>query len=53
MITPAPTPPKTGFNFNTGQINTTINVTEPNATASDIIKRLDDYYKATGARLTQ
>jgi hypothetical protein len=53
MLTPAPTVPKTGFDFKTGQINTTINVTEPNATASDIIKKLDDYYKATGARLTQ
>jgi len=53
LRTPAPTVPKTGFNFNTGQINTTINVTEPNATASDIIKKLDDYYTATGARLRQ
>ena len=31
--------------------NVTINVNNPNATASDIIKKLDDYYKATGARL--
>jgi hypothetical protein len=29
----------------------TINVNNPNANASDIIKKLDDYYKATGARL--
>jgi hypothetical protein len=28
-----------------------INVNNPNATAPDIIKKLDDYYKATGARL--
>ena len=31
--------------------NVTINVNNPNATASDIIKKLDDYYKATGARV--
>lgn len=31
--------------------NVVINVNNPNATASDIIKKLDDYYKATGARL--
>lgn len=31
--------------------NVTINVNNPNATASDIIKKLDDYYKATGTRL--
>ena len=37
--TPAPT-----------QVN--INVNNPNATASDIIKKLDDYYKATGTRLS-
>jgi hypothetical protein len=52
-----PQPPKPtgaqGYNFQTGTINNTINVVEPNATASDIIKKLDDYYKATGARLTQ
>lgn len=29
----------------------TINVNNPNATAADIIKRLDDYYRATGARI--
>jgi hypothetical protein len=52
-----PQPPKPtgaqGYNFQTGTINNTINVVEPNATASDIIKKLDDYYKATGARLSQ
>ena len=32
--------------------NVTINVTEPKSTASDIIKKLDDYYKATGTRLS-
>jgi hypothetical protein len=52
-----PQPPKPtgaqGYNFQSGTINNTINVVEPNATASDIIKKLDDYYKATGARLTQ
>lgn len=32
--------------------NVTINVNNPNATASDIIKKLDDYYKATGTRLS-
>lgn len=32
--------------------NVNINVTTPNATASDIIKKLDDYYKATGTRLS-
>lgn len=32
--------------------NVTLNVTTPNATASDIIKKLDDYYKATGTRLS-
>ena len=42
-----------GYNFQTGTINNTINVTEPNATASDIIKKLDDYYTATGARIRQ
>jgi hypothetical protein len=31
--------------------NVTINVNNPNATAPDIIKKLDDYYRATGARL--
>ena len=29
----------------------TINVNNPNATAPDIIKKLDDYYRATGTRL--
>ena len=33
--------------------NVTINVNNPNATAPDIIKKLDDYYKATGTRLSQ
>jgi hypothetical protein len=32
--------------------NVTINVTEPKATAADIIRKLDDYYKATGTRLS-
>lgn len=31
--------------------NVTINVNNPGATAPDIIKKLDDYYKATGTRL--
>jgi hypothetical protein len=31
--------------------NVTINVNNPNATAPDIIKKLDDYYRATGTRL--
>ena len=53
LKTPAPTVPKTGFDFKTGTINNTINITEPNATASDIIKKLDDYYTATGARPRQ
>jgi hypothetical protein len=35
------------------QNNVTINVNNPNATAPDIIKKLDDYYRATGTRLTQ
>jgi hypothetical protein len=39
-ITPTPTP------------NVTINVNNPNATAPDIIKKLDDYYRATGTRLS-
>jgi hypothetical protein len=33
--------------------NVTINVNNPNATAPDIIKKLDDYYRATGTRLNQ
>ena len=40
----------TGYNFQTGTVN--INVNNTNATASDIIKKLDDYYKATGTRLS-
>jgi hypothetical protein len=36
-----------------GSSQVTINVNNPNATASDIIRKLDDYYKATGTRLTQ
>jgi hypothetical protein len=32
--------------------NVTINVNNPNATAPDIIKKLDDYYRATGTRLS-
>jgi hypothetical protein len=55
-LTPAQPPSNTGFDFNTGRISpssVTINVNNPNATASDIIKKLDDYYKATGTRLTQ
>jgi hypothetical protein len=55
-LTPAPPPSNTGFDFNTGRISpssVTINVNNPNATASDIIRKLDDYYKATGTRLTQ
>jgi hypothetical protein len=35
-----------------GSNNVTINVNNPNATAPDIIKKLDDYYKATGTRLS-
>jgi hypothetical protein len=31
--------------------NVTINVNNPGATAPDIIKKLDDYYRATGTRL--
>lgn len=44
-----------GINFNRQSVSpaVTINVNNPNATASDIIKKLDDYYKATGTRLIQ
>jgi hypothetical protein len=55
-LTPTTPPSNTGFDFNTGRISpssVTINVNNPNATASDIIRKLDDYYKATGTRLTQ
>ena len=46
--------PNGGINFNRQSVGgVTINVTTPNATASDIIKKLDDYYKATGTRITQ
>ena len=48
--TPAPTPrPVTGMSPRVAERgNVTINVNNPNATAPDIIKKLDDYYKATG-----
>jgi hypothetical protein len=53
LLVPQPTP-TTGFNFQRQSLGAvTINVNNPNATASDIIKKLDDYYTATGTRPTQ
>jgi hypothetical protein len=45
------TVPKAGTPAPGARGNVTINVNNPNATAPDIIKKLDDYYRATGARL--
>lgn len=42
-----------GSSARVAERSVTINVNNPNATASDIIKKLDDYYKATGTRLNQ
>ena len=56
LTTPQPDKSNTGFNFqrqSVGSGGVTINVNNPNATASDIIKKLDDYYKATGSRPSQ
>lgn len=55
LTTPQPNRSNTDFNFQRQSVgnNVTINVNNPNATASDIIKKLDDYYKATGTRPTQ
>lgn len=55
LTTPQPNRSNTDFNFQRQSMgnNVTINVNNPNATASDIIKKLDDYYKATGTRPTQ
>jgi hypothetical protein len=43
--------PRAGMPAAGARGNVTINVNNPNATAPDIIKKLDDYYRATGARL--
>lgn len=52
LTTPQPNTSNTQFNFQRQSMGSgvTINVNNPNATAEDIIKKLDDYYKATGAR---
>jgi hypothetical protein len=53
LLVPQPTPAP-GFNFQRQSLGAvTINVNNPNATASDIIKKLDDYYTATGTRPAQ
>jgi hypothetical protein len=53
-IPPASSIPSTGGSPRVAERGAiTINVNNPNATASDIIKKLDDYYRATGTRLTQ
>jgi hypothetical protein len=50
-VAPVGTVPKVGAPAAGARGNVTINVNNPNATAPDIIKKLDDYYRATGARL--
>jgi hypothetical protein len=50
-VAPVGTVPKPGAPAAGARGNVTINVNNPNATAPDIIKKLDDYYRATGARL--